>query len=87
MTTKRGRVPSLIAGSNGKPGVVTVQRQRKCTRCDEKIPKGNQCFEIPKVGGGFSNKKPYCNKCFKSVLDQTAIDLKVLEKCLEDLIE
>jgi len=85
MKTKRGKVPSLIAGSNGKPSVVIVKKQRKCVRCDEKIPKGSQCFEIPKVGGGFSNKKPYCNTCFENVLEQTDIDLTALRKCLDEL--
>lgn len=76
---KRGKTPSLITGSNGKPSVITVKKRRTCVRCSNKIESGDKCFEIPKVGGGFSNRKPYCCSCFKEVLGQTRRDLEELE--------
>lgn len=82
MTTKRGKVPSLITGSSGKPSMVTAKRKRTCYRCDVYIEGGLKCFEIPKLGGGFSTKKTCCKNCFQEILDQTKKDLEDLEEIL-----
>jgi len=80
---KRGKIPSLIAGCNGKPSLVEVHRKRKCTRCSTDIVNGSKCFAIPRIGGGFSNQKPYCFSCFREVLSQTRTDLEELENLLQ----
>ena len=79
MSKKRGKIPSLITGSSGKPVKVTAKRQRACGRCSSNIMAGESCFEVPKVGGGFSSKKTYCLSCFKEVLEKTKEDVAQLE--------
>lgn len=76
---KRGKTPSLITGSSGKPSAAKAKRKRTCTRCNVDINMGEELFEIPKVGGGFSNKKSYCMSCFGEILDQTQSDLDKLK--------
>ncbi len=84
MSKKRGKIPSLITGSSGKPIRVIAKRQRMCSRCSCSIASGNNCFEVPKVGGGFSNKKTYCRNCFGEILKKTKEDLALLELEIED---
>ena len=84
MKKKRGRTPSLITGSSGKPSKVSAKRARSCNRCSNDISLGEECFEIPKVGGGFSSKKTFCKECFKEILTQTKKDMTALEKLIED---
>ena len=84
MSTKRGKIPSLITGSSGKPVKVVAKRQRSCGRCSCSISSGSSCFEVPKVGVGFSNKKTYCENCFKEVLKKTKEDLTLLEWEIEN---
>lgn len=81
---KRGKTPSLITGSSGKPVKVVCQRQRKCTRCSNLIGGGSKCFEIPKVGDGFSTRKTFCIVCFQEVLAQTRKDLEGLELLIDE---
>ena len=76
---KRGKTPSLISGSSGKPLIVEVKRRRNCNRCECNINMGEKIFEIPKIVGGFSVKKPICKLCFREILDQTKKDLDKLE--------
>ncbi len=76
---KRGKTPSLITGSSGKPSSTVAKKQRKCNRCDSCISGGTKLYLIPKVGGGFSNKKPYCKNCFDEILVQTQKDLDELK--------
>jgi ribosomal protein S27AE len=76
----RGKTPSLITGSSGKPAKTTVKRRRNCSRCSSVISLGETCFEIPKLGGGFTSKKPFCIKCFKEILTQTKKDIASLEE-------
>jgi len=83
MKKKRGKTPSLLTGSSGKPTKTIAQRCRSCSRCSANISKGEVCFEIPKVGGGFTNKKPFCPDCFKEILTQTKKDLSILEETVE----
>jgi len=86
MSKKRGRTPSLITGSSGKPVKVTAKRSRPCGRCSSSISSGKICFEVPKVGGGFSSKKTFCADCFKEVLTQTKKDLDDLEGHLSEIV-
>jgi hypothetical protein len=72
---KRGKIPSLISRSNGKPNLVTATRKRTCKRCQCLINAGQKLFEYPKSGNGFSNLQPVCLSCFKEIIDQTESDL------------
>jgi ribosomal protein S27AE len=80
MNKKRGKIPSLITGSSGRPNQVVAKRRRQCSRCSSDILLNEMCFEIPKVGGGFANKKTFCVNCFKEILGQTKKDIAELEK-------
>lgn len=82
MSKERGKTPSLISGSNGKPSYTVTQRVSKCTRCGATINGGSRCIVIPRLGGPFTIKKRVCLKCFKTILDQTKLDLEILEKSL-----
>ncbi len=83
MTKLRGKTPSLISGSSGKPAVGVAKKKRQCKRCKEDILPGGCLFEIPKVGSGFAKKAPFCTSCFKQILEQTKKDIVGLEKMCE----
>ena len=75
----RGKVPSLIGGSNGRPRTVIVQRQCHCFRCEVVLAADVKCYEIPKLGRGFANYKRYCPDCFLEILTQTQKDIAGLK--------
>ncbi len=83
MKKKRGKTPSLITGSSGKPTKALAKRSRSCHRCSLAISLGEVCFEIPKVGGGFASKKTFCTECFKEILTQTKKDIAILDELIE----
>jgi len=85
MKKKRGKTPSLITGSSGKPIKTFAKRLRNCLRCSFAISLGGTCFEIPKVGGGFTTKKTFCINCFKEILEQTKKDISILERDIEEV--
>lgn len=74
----KGKTPSLIGFSNGKPERVDVKKKSSCTRCHKPIPAGAECFNIPQKAAGFTVPKRYCKDCFGSVIDQTSKDLEAL---------
>ncbi|MGA2050837.1 MAG: hypothetical protein ABSG96_24335 [Terracidiphilus sp.] len=74
----KGKVPSLIGGTLGAPRKTVTDGTSKCKRCEEHIPKGTECYEIPQLGGSFSNYKRYCDQCFQSILERTKADLDAL---------
>ena len=79
MIKPRGKTPSLISKSNGKPVSHKSERKTKCSRCESDILKDQMIFLIPKDGNGFTNQKPFCLNCFELVLKQTKEDLTILE--------
>ena len=81
--TKRGKTPSLLTGSSGKPSVAEAKKQRNCKRCNSIIKMGESLFESPKIGGGFSQKKSFCKLCFSEILEQTQKDLDLLKEELQ----
>lgn len=83
--TNKGKTPSLLTGSSGKPVIATTQRVRQCVRCKLGIAKGATCFEIPKVGKGFSSTKTFCIVCFRLILNQTKKDFELIENQLKEL--
>jgi hypothetical protein len=85
MTKPKGKTPSLISKSNGKPYSHCYKRNTKCTRCNSDIASSQMCFLIPKDGGGFINEKPFCLICFRLILEKTKEDVAELEKELSRL--
>lgn len=71
----RGKTPSLIGSTLGTPRKRIVQKESHCKRCNASILKGTVCFEIPQLGGAFTNYRLYCDDCFRSILEQTEGDL------------
>lgn len=80
----KGKTPSLIGGTLGAPKICTVLRASACNRCKGTIPKGTECYEIPQLGGAFSNNKKYCDKCIVDILVKTKNDLDILFATFEN---
>lgn len=70
----RGKTPSLIGSSNGRPKRVIVEKRSECKRCHGSIEAGQDCFGIP--SGQFGSLKRYCKPCFDNILEQTYKDLE-----------
>lgn len=79
MSKPKGKTPSLIGGSLGRPEAVTAGRLTYCKRCGASIVKGEKCYDVPKLSRVFSSPKRFCSICFKNVLEQTKHDLAALE--------
>lgn len=75
----RGKIPSLISGSSGKPKIVFALRSCKCKRCNKPISQNGKCIDIPKIGGSYSSNKRYCLTCFFEILSQSEKDLNVIK--------
>lgn len=82
MTKPKGKTPSLISQSTGKPVADVLKKKCKCNRCKSELALGERCFRIPKMESGFSNKKPYCINCFRDILEQTKKDISEIERSL-----
>jgi hypothetical protein len=82
MTKKipKGRVPSLIGSTNGRPVRMDVKRRSECYRCEDDLPAGTPCIAIPQLGGGFATKRRVCDACYHAILKQTSEDLEELGK-------
>lgn len=78
----RGKTPSLIGGTNGKPKRASVIRRSECGRCGTNIPAGSECIVIPQNGGAFTRDKRFCDNCFKNILVKTEEDLVIATKLL-----
>ena len=78
----RGRIPSLISSSSGKPRYTTVKRACSCSKCNGTLATGDVCAEIPKVGGAYTNWKRYCLNCFQAVIEQTDKDFQEIKQGL-----
>lgn len=71
----KGKMPSLIGSTLGRPRKRLVGKKSHCKRCNASILKDAVCCEIPQLGGTFSNYRPYCDECFRLILEQTKGDL------------
>lgn len=67
----KGKTPSLVGFSNGRPKRVDVVRTSKCVRCDGTIPPGVDCYDIPQKKAGFTRECRHCKDCFQKILEQT----------------
>lgn len=73
----RGKTPSLIGSSNGRPKKIIVIKRSECKRCHGSIEVGQDCFGIP--SGSFGSPKRYCKTCFDNILIQTQKDLEEIK--------
>lgn len=80
----RGKTPSLIGASLGRPGVAEVQRKSTCARCGSSVSREDLCFEIPK-SGAFTTRLRFCVACYRNILLQTQGDLDQLKEEFERL--
>jgi len=75
----KGKVPSLIGGSLGKPVSVDAGRKCKCSRGQTDIVKSEKCYDVPQPKKAFSSKRRFCANCFKQVIEQSQKDLNNLQ--------
>lgn len=78
-TTPRGKTPSLIGGTNGRPRRVIAKRRCECYRCHDALLAGQECIEIPKLGEAYATSKRVCAECFEGILQKTTEDLEELK--------
>jgi hypothetical protein len=83
MGKPKGKTPSLLSISTGKPTVHTCGKLTPCDRCGEKVAKGHICFQIPKMKSGFTNRSIFCVGCTSAILVQTKADIESLEVMLK----
>lgn len=77
MTAIRGKWPSLVTGSRGRPKFEIVKRKRTCKRCGKSILAGAKCVSIPIAGS--MGSKTYCCSCLLRIIEQSRSDLDELE--------
>ncbi len=82
MGKPKGKTPSLISMSTGKPAVHTCGRATDCDRCGEHVATGASCFQIPKMKNGFTIKPIFCVACVADIVAQTKSDVEALEATL-----
>jgi hypothetical protein len=80
----KGKTPTLLSQSTGKPFSDICKRKTVCTRCKQSITKGTKHFKIPKLQNGFTHHKPFCIECTKSIIEQTKKDLLEIEELFTD---
>ncbi len=78
MAKVKGKCPSLITASHGKPQFETAKAKRTCKRCREKIEKNQKCASIPKPNS--MGRQTFCLKCLKKIIEQSRKDLAKIEK-------
>ena len=79
MAKPKGKTPSLLSMSTGKPAVHTCGKASSCDRCDETIAKGIVCFQIPKQKSGFTSRPIFCVGCTAEIVAKTKSDLLDIE--------
>ena len=75
----RGKTPSLIGSSLGRPSKKTCGRLTPCSRCGEDIAKYEDCYDVPQPKKPHSSTRRFCAACFDGVLEQTNLDLENLK--------
>ena len=75
----KGKTPSLIGSTLGRPAKKTCGRKTPCSRCRADILKGDVCYDIPQLRKPHSRTRRFCPRCFGGVLKQTRDDLDKLE--------
>jgi hypothetical protein len=80
MPKPKGKTPSLLAVSTGRPVPHTCGKATPCDRCGETVVKGESCFQIPKVKSGFISHPIFCTVCTVAIVEQTKIELLAVEE-------
>jgi hypothetical protein len=75
----KGKTPSLIGSSLGRPRSAVAKRSSPCSRCDVDITMGASCFDVPQPQKKFASTRRFCTTCYRAVLEQTKRDLAELE--------
>jgi hypothetical protein len=75
----KGKTPSLIGSSLGRPKAATAGRLCKCSRCKVAILRDDKCFDVPQPQKSFSATRRFCSACFGLVLEQSKKDLAELD--------
>ena len=75
----RGRTPSLIGSTLGRPARKTCGRRTPCSRCRADIMNGDVCYDVPQLRKPHSATRRFCAECFGGMLGQTRQDLDELE--------
>lgn len=76
----KGKTPSLIGSTLGRPKRADVKGSSRCARCGATMAAGAAGYEIPKLGGAFNRPRRYCEGCYARILDQTEKDLQTLRQ-------
>jgi ferredoxin len=79
VTKPKGKTPSLLSMSTGKPLVYICKKKSKCSRCKNDIIKNYKCFQIPKASSGFTSKKIFCVACTTEIVEQSKKDIAKIE--------
>jgi len=75
----KGKTPSLIGASLGRPVAVEAGRLCSCSRCKARIIKDEKCYDVPQPSQPFSNTRRFCKACFTKILEQTKQDVADIE--------
>ncbi len=75
----KGKTPSLIGSSLGRPIKKICGRKTSCSRCRADILKGVVCHDVPQLRKQHSATRRFCENCFNEVLVQSRKDLDKLE--------
>lgn len=75
----KGKTPSLIGSSLGRPRTDRPGCRTKCTRCEAPVLKGELSYLVPQPKKPHSATRRFCEECFAGVLEQTRQDLEKLE--------
>ena len=75
----KGKTPSLIGASLGRPLKQTCGRETPCSRCGTGIAKSEICYNVPQPKKPHSSTRRFCAECFRDVLKKTKSDLEKLE--------
>ena len=71
----RGKIPSLIGGTLGRPKRVESGKRTPCSRCHRDILKGATCYDVPQLRKPHESTRRFCQHCFDEILKQTQKDL------------
>ena len=82
MSEPKGKTPSLLSMSTGKPTLHVCERSTKCSRCKKAVGQHENCFQIPKQKSGFTHKTIHCVSCMAKIVGQTRKDLEKVEELL-----
>jgi hypothetical protein len=86
MGKPKGKTPSLLSISTGKPEVHSCGKLTPCDRCGERVAKGDACFRIPKMKSGFTNRPIFCVECTSDIVTRTKADIVSIEAVLKQYV-